>query len=176
MNAVHYSIYREEVWSNKLVYKQVKFFYRFVSKYLLPPKYWKKVYKRYIQNTNGMQDIFYAKEASLSISVAHHIFGWFSAGYIGFFSFVFLGLGQRWLGALNKMQILVLIFIPIAIGYIPIYKCVFKNDRYLKFFKQFEKKDAKWHKKWKWITIAYCIGGVATSVVGFFIMALLTSI
>ena len=56
--------------------------------------------------------------------------------------------------------------IPICISYIPAYKAVFSDDRYLQYFKQFEKEDEAWHKKWKRRTIAFCVGSVITTLLG----------
>ena len=43
-------------------------------------------------------------------------------------------------------------------GYIPVYKAVFSNNRYLEYFKEFEKENRAWHRKWARITTAFCIG------------------
>lgn len=104
-----------------------------------------------------------------------YIFGYISSSYSGFFSLLLLGIGQRYLGHLTPTQAIILIAIPLAIGYIPIYKFVFRKDRYLKFYKDFEKNDLTWHKKWKRIIIAYCVGAILTDIIGFFIMAIIAS-
>ena len=38
------------------------------------------------------------------------------------------------------------------------------------YLKQFEKEDAKWHKKWKQITWGFCIGSVVFTIGGIFAM------
>ena len=43
----------------------------------------------------------------------------------------------------------ILAFICIIISYRPIEKYVFSHNRYVKYFKEFEKKDEAWHWKWK---------------------------
>ena len=63
-----------------------------------------------------------------------------------------------------------IIALPVGLCYIPAYKAVLSNDRYLKYFKQFEKEDAKWHKKWKQITWGFCIGSVVFTIGGIFAM------
>ena len=74
---------------------------------------------------------------------------------------------------MSKLVVLIILAFPIAICYIPAYKAVFSKDKYLKYFKQFEKKDASWHKKWKWITIAFCVGSVVSTIGGIFAMGLI---
>ena len=63
-----------------------------------------------------------------------------------------------------------MIAIPIGICAIPAYNAVFVKDRYLKYFKKFEKKDERWHEKWKWITFLFVIGGIATAFMGLAVM------
>ncbi len=50
--------------------------------------------------------------------------------------------------------------------YIPAYKAVFSKDKYLKYFKEFEKKDINWHRKWICITILFCIGAIIMTIIG----------
>lgn len=60
------------------------------------------------------------------------------------------------------------VMIPIELAYIPAYKAVFSNDKYMKYFKKFEHEDEQWHRKWKRITIIFCLGGVVTIILGMF--------
>ncbi len=46
------------------------------------------------------------------------------------------------------------------------YKAVFSNDKYLEYFKQFEKKDEHWHKIWKWRTKAFIFGSITSFFLG----------
>lgn len=64
----------------------------------------------------------------------------------------------------------VIFAIPIIVGYIPAYKAVFYKDRYLEYFKEFRKKDDSWHKKWKWISRAFRIGGVMLIALSLFLL------
>lgn len=73
-------------------------------------------------------------------------------------------------GGVNEIIAIAIIALPVGLCYIPAYKAVLSNDRYLKYFKQFEKEDAKWHKKWKQITWGFCIGSVVFTIGGIFAM------
>ena len=176
LNIVHYGIYLEEKWTNKKVEKISFSFIYYIIKYIVPSKYKKKAYGRILKNKKKSQDFIYGKNSGLSIGMTDCIFGYISSSYSGFFSLIFLGIGQRYLGHLTPVQAIILIAFPLAIGYIPLHKFVFRKDRYLKFYKEFEKNDLSWHKKCKRITIAYCVGAILTDIIGFFIMALITSI
>ena len=53
----------------------------------------------------------------------------------------------------------IMLLMPLVLCYIPAYKAVFLKDKYLQYFKQFEKEDEHWHKKWKRRTIDVHLGG-----------------
>ena len=97
-------------------------------------------------------------------------FGYFYSGYSIFLSFVLLGIPDAMFGGVDEIAAIAIIALPVGLCYIPAYKAVFSNDRYLKYFKQFEKEDAKWHKKWKQITWIFCIGSVVFTIGGIFAM------
>ena len=112
----------------------------------------------------------YGKNVGVSIGLGHHWFGYFYSGYFMFLSFVLLGIPDGIFGGVNLIVATAIIALPIALGYIPAYRAVFSKDRYLNYFKQFEKEDEQWHKKWKRITWVFCIGSVVFAIGGIFAM------
>lgn len=176
MNALHYCIYKEEVWSNKKIGTIVSHLMFFVYKYCFTKRMRLRFYQRHLQSQKEIDEYMYGKKYGQSIGMTHHIFGTFYSCYSACFSWIFLGIANRKCRELESVVALLIITIPIAIGYIPIYKTVFSNDIYLKYYKQFEKKDNYWHKKWKWITTVFCIGGILITVIGFCCMAIISSI
>ena len=106
------------------------------------------------------------KKTDFILGEANRIFGFLYSGYPGLFSFILGGLGFRFFEDKYPLLNIFLLGIPIGIGYIPAYRAVFTKDKYLKYYKKFEKKDASWHKKWKWITIAFCIGSWIMLAIG----------
>lgn len=175
MNAIHYCIYREEVWSNAVCLKTVMKCMRVISELLNLKEWYYRRDESIRKDTKGLNYMF-GKESGLSIGMAHHWFGLFYSAYPAFFSWVLVGIADRTFGELNKILFLLFFGIPIVICYIPAYKAVFSDDKYLKYFKQFEKEDKQWHKKWKRITIVFCVGALLTLVIGFFCMAIITSL
>ena len=171
LNAVHYFIYLEEIWSNKKIEKIILSFFSI----LFSEKYMQKINDR--QKNKELKDFRYGNKWGLSIGVAHHWFGFFYSGYPCFFSWLLLGIASRMYGdEMKGMVVMLIIAFPISLGYIPAYRAVFSKDRYLKYFKQFEKENEQWHKKWKMITWAFCIGALITMAIGFFCMAIITSV
>ena len=164
LNAVHYFIYLEEIWSNKKIEKIILSFFSI----LFSEKYMQKINDR--QKNKELKDFRYGNKWGLSIGVAHYWFGYFYSGYFMFLSFVLLGIPDGIFGGVNLIVATAIIALPIALGYIPAYRAVFSKDRYLNYFKQFEKENEQWHKKWKRITWVFCIGSVVFTIGGIFAM------
>ena len=172
MNALHYGLYKWETWSNFKAERQVYGLIGFLSIIFGFRKYHIKRINK-LHNNKKLQEYLYGEKSGQSIGWAHHWFGYFYSGYSVLLSFILLGIFDGMYGNLSKLVVLIILAFPIAICYIPAYKAVFSKDKYLKYFKQFEKKDASWHKKWKWITIAFCVGSVVSTIGGIFAMGLI---
>ena len=168
LNAVHYCIYKEEVWSNRLLEKIVWKCFLVVSKLFSKESYYFKRRNKFRKDSN-YQDYMYGQKAGQSIGLAHHLFGSFYSGYSGFFSLTLLGIYFKSCREFNYLFFWLLIALPIGLGYIPAYKAVFSNDRYLKYFKQFEKEDNLWLKKWKRIMMVFCVGSIVAIILGIFV-------
>lgn len=145
------------------------FFYRCLY---MTEKYNDRIRERY-ENDKEVQDYLYGEHNGLSIGLAHHIFGYIYSGYTCFFSFIILGLAQRYLGTCNDIIVIIIVGLPIGICYIPAYKALYTNNRYLSFFAKFKKRDDKWHNKWKKITIVFCIGDLIMMGLGILSMCLI---
>ena len=159
LNAILYCLYLNEVWSNRKIDKIVN---------TIIPRAMKAKFNR--QQRKEAEDLKYGSEAGLSIGVANHLYGLFYSGYPSFLSFVLLGIADGGAKKLNMALVAILVAIPIGLFYIPAYKAVFSNDRYLNYFKQFKKEDEQWHRKWKRRTIAFCVGSVVFFLSGIFAM------
>lgn len=100
------------------------------------------------------------------IGTANHWFDMLSATYSCLISLPLLGLILRTQGDISTVGLIAVAFIPVIVFSIPVHKAVFSKDRYLVYFKQFEKKDRRWHKKWSRITTAYSIGALLSVAIG----------
>lgn len=161
LNAIHYCIYLEEVWTNKKIDNTVTRFLAVIFNIQLFAKSLKNA-----GDAQNYKDFKYGNNIGLSIVVAHNVFGYFYLGYPLFISFVLGGITLRECGYLSTGLKLIILIIPIGLCYIPAYKAVFANDRYLRYFKQFEKEGENWHRKWKWITVVFCVCSIITSILG----------
>ena len=170
LNAVHYCIWLHEVWLGNFVHKIVYGSVRNFAKYMCS-RNWKERLDAYLaKREQQMYNFNMDKKTGIYISLAKYEFGYIYSCYPGFFSFVMLGLMHSHYGELSFVIAILTILIPIEIGYIPAYKAVFLNDRYLKYFKEFEKEGKEWHRRWARITWVFCIGAVIVSLCGIAVM------
>lgn len=115
-----------------------------------------KEYKKFVKDKN--------------VGTADFLFGTAYCMYLNYPALVlFAFMLRHYDDAFNLWVIIFALYLFIC--YIPVHKAIYANDRYKEYFKKFKKKDEKWHRKWKWITIAFCIGGVAVGLVGSLVSA-----
>ena len=136
-----------------------------IINYFFTPQKYKDISKRNIMNS---KKFYYDKKEGFTVLFTHHLFGGAYASYFLFFSGILLGIKDVFFDVDNKIVTLLLIGLPILVGYIPAYKAVLSNDVYLNYYKKFEKKDAQWQRKCKWMAVAFCIGGFLTMILGLF--------
>lgn len=170
LNAIHYCLWKAETKFGDSIGKFVNGILSPIRKYLFTEKYRKEYYGRLPNDQRKIDNLFHDKKHGYNVGWANHWFGYFYSGYSLFLSFVFGGLLLRSIGYLNIFIKLVILVIPIGLCYIPAYKTVFENDRYLGYFKQFEKMDKQWLRKWTRITLAFCLGSVITTIIGIYAM------
>ena len=162
LNAIHYCLWLGDIKFGELVWTLLSP----IPKYLFTKEYKKRYYERLAKDQKKLDKFFYDKEDGYRIGWANHWYGYFYSGYPCFISFLLAGFALRESGNLSNVLKLAISAIPIGLCYIPAYKAVFTKDRYLKYFEQFEKEDEHWHKKWKRITFAFCIGSLVVTILG----------
>ena len=166
LNAIHYCLWIGDMTFGDFMGRVVNILLSPIPKYLFTKEYKKKYYERRQREQTNIDKFFYDKEYGYHIGWAHHWFGYFYSCYPAFLSFILLGIVFRYFGKVSFLVVILTVAIPVGIFYIPAYQAVFSKDRYLKYFKQFEKKDKPWRQKWKRITILFCIGAIATVFLG----------
>ncbi len=170
LNVMHYCIWLHAISYSNFMHKLVFGSIRLFARYMCSRNCQERLYAYLAMREQQLYEFKYDKKKGLYIGWANHKFGYIYSCYPGFLSFVILGLMHSSYGKLSFVIAMLMIFIPIGIGYIPAYKAVFFNDRYLVYFKKFEKESKEWHRKWKRITWAFCIGAVIISMCGIAVM------
>ena len=176
LNAIHYCMWLHFLKFEEKNDRRYNRFLSFVLKYFCT----QKVRNRYYNNLKRYQidkDKFYHdKKSGYCIGWAHHWFGWFYSDFACFVSFILIGLLFKFDFEIGHTIIIMTFALPVGLAYIPAYNAVFKKDKYLAYFKQFEKEDEQWHKKWKRKTMLFCFGGTTIFILGivtiFFIASL----
>ena len=176
LNAIHYCIWLNDMKFGDFMGKVADTIFSPVQKNLFTEKFRKKYNERKAKQQSEIDNFFYNKRNGYHIGWAHHWYGYFYSGYPAFFSFILVDMADKHFGNLNTIMFALLFALPIVVCYIPAYKAVFTKDRYLKYFKQFEKKDEHWHKKWRWITVAFCMGSVTFAFLGLYLAHILSLI
>lgn len=167
MNALHYCMWLQQKRFDEANGRIFDKFMALILRYLCS----QKIRERYYTNLKNIQKaenkVKNDYKYGLNIGWANHWFGYEYSSYPCLISFVLTGLVYKYIHLRSSPIVMLLIIaIPIGICYIPAYKAVFLNDRYLKYFKEFQKEDDQWHKKWNRITILFRIGGVLSTILG----------
>ena len=173
LNAVHYCIFLSQLRLNAFFDKYVELPFARMLEFFMSEKGKRRFRLNQQRSKKELDDFFCSKEAGFCIGLAHHLFGFFVTCYFVFIGFLLLGFLSKQFGVENVLGDgfvrMLILAIPVTIGYIPVYKAVFSNDVYLKFFNEFEKKDEKWHRKWKRITAAFVTLSIMMFLSGVFI-------
>jgi len=170
LNAVHYCIWLHEIWIGNFIHKLVFGSIRLFAKYMCSRNCQERLYAYLAMREQQLYEFKYDKKKGLYIGWAKYKFDYIYSCYPGFLSFVILGLIYKNYGAVNHVIAMTTLLVTIVICYIPAYKAVFADNRYLKYFKQFEKEDNRWHKKWTLITWIFCVGGIVIEIFGIITM------
>lgn len=164
LNAVHYCIWLHEVWLGNFVHKIVYGSVRNFGKYLCS-RNWKERLDAYLaKREQQMYNFNMDKKTGVYVGFASNEFVYLYSCYPSFLSFIMFGFILKTYGDVTPFAMIVTLAVPIGLGYIPAYRAVFSNDRYLVYFKEFEKEGKEWHRKWTRITKMFCIGGIIISL------------
>ena len=158
-NAIHYGLY-------KLFLSGHIRFHNLTGRYI-PQRFKNRIQRNF---EKAAPFTFFDNENGWLISFTHHNFGYLWSAYAGFFSFILMGIMARLSIRLSGIYEILILILPVAVGYLPIYLYVFKDDQYLKYFREFEKKGKDWQKKWKRVALWFMIGALPTLFLGIIIM------
>ncbi|MDE5683339.1 MAG: hypothetical protein K2I39_03910 [Muribaculaceae bacterium] len=161
LNAVHYCLWLNEKKAQRIMQKAVFSLMSFIAK--CSSSYKIKLYERQTANLKKWRD-YSNKSNGWSFTMAHNVFDFLFACYPGLFSFILAGVAIRIFGDFNLIVLLAFIA-PGILAFIYVDRAVVKNERYLKYFKNFEKEDEQWHRKWSRFTIAFCLGAILMFVI-----------
>lgn len=169
LNAVHYCMWRSEIKQQNFVNKTVTPIISLLVKFFTTKEYQEKFFTRQAIGQKEFDVWRVNKQTGLHIAEANHWFGYLYSCYPCFWGFILATFPTKCMENSGIFSMIV-IALPVILAYIPAYKAVFSKDRYLGYFKQFEKEDEQWQKKWSRITTAFCIGAIILFFAGPFSM------
>ena len=124
-----------------------------------------KKHPEYVANELRKSDEFWRwrdKEHGLGISLIYDNFHWICGFYGLSLAIPLLIISELLFRDLFVFSDLRISFVVFFLGTfaIPILanRMVFRKNRYLDYFMLFENEDKRWLKKWRWITLAFCVG------------------
>lgn len=175
------ALYCWAIWISKVdkaIRRGMFLFIRFLVLVFLPKRYLKKYYRRYLTGRELMEPFFTDVKVGWVISTAKDILISMCFGYLALPSFTLMGIISFLLAwprnGIGKMVILLPFGILTFIAANKLTKYYDTNYAYIPYFKEFEKKDNDWLKKWKRITIFVYLGAIIFLILGigmFFLFA-----
>lgn len=139
LNAIYYNLAIIDVQND---YSVRLFGLKIISilKYMIINKDQSKYHKYLSYEQNRLKNDLHDKLKNDNIGSVDNWFIFSYSGYTSVFSFILLQIADRKIVELNSLYTLLLIAIPWGICYIPAYRAVYTNNRYLKYFRKFKKK------------------------------------
>ena len=146
LNIIHYQWFRFELWSTEIIQ------YPFIL--MMRPMYNTKWYKR----RTGWDDP--EKEIKKALrDPENSVNSILAGGAIGGLIYLYLWGIAILISAMFKVFLPKWAFVlAFVVALIINYFLIWKDDLYLKYFKEFDKKSKTWQKKWSWITFFTAIG------------------
>lgn len=167
------ALYCWAIWISKVdiaIRRGMFLFIRFLVLVFLPKRYVKKYYRRYLTGRELMEPYFTDVKDGWVISTAKDILISMYLGYLALPFFTLMGIMfflLLWLlNGIVKIFILLPIGLLIFIVSWKFFKYYDTNLAYIPYFKEFEKKDEGWLKKWKRKTILLYVGSIIFFLLG----------
>ncbi len=160
LNAVHYCIWRGDIRVRLFFDKIMGGFLLVFATIFLSKKYKARLYAHVANHEKETHDYFYNKKTGFHIRWASYRAISFYLCYVACIAFLLEGILYKTVGLISSSLFGMVLITPIWLRYMPANEAIFADDRYLKYFKEFEKMDKSWHRKWVMITWAFCVGGI----------------
>lgn len=169
LNAVHYCLWIGSIkFGDSIKSVADKIVFAMLSS-LFTNRFKARFYERKHRKQAEANRFFYDEETGFHIGYAGSMFGFMYTCYFFCLSFIISASVLKAYGKLNGIADFILFAAPMVIGYIPAYKAVFAKRRYMTYFKQFKQKDERWRRKWKYITLMFCVGSCLAFAGGIYV-------
>lgn len=168
LNAVCYFLFRFRIRAGKC-FDSVFFGFFTCLGFWLPKKFRVKYYARNAEAKESLYLSLCAKKHGIAVHFAEHTLIALLIFYFSLPTGLILGILTN-IYFFPPLIFLSVIALTLSVHFwFPYKKMVFKDYRYLKYFKKFEKEDKQWHRKWALITVAFCIGSLLSAAFGIYL-------
>ena len=142
----------------------------------LPRKYHTKIHRNLLNSQEAIAPMFWDLECGQHIRIAKDLVYQTCIGYLTFPFSVVAGIASTiigwdtffyWKDGTIKFVTIILFVVFIAVGLSKLTKAIDNPQTYLSYFKEFEKQNKEWHKKWKRNTILLFIGSIVSAAMSF---------
>lgn len=152
LNSLYYSFWRAYVAFFSSGTKVTYSIFKFLFAPLLPRRFKSRISDRVNRNmANTLEDLLNYKTGTIIILFNQLFIGLCSAYITGVVVIIFSIMFKISNSFLISIAISLICF---AVGLYPVYQYVLDNKQYVKYFKEFERKDEAWHRKWRYIVRA----------------------
>ena len=143
---------------------------------VLPRKYHAKIHRNLLNSQEAIAPMFWDLECGQHISIAKNLVYQTCTGYLAFPFAVAAGIASTiigwdtvlyWKDGTIKFVTIVLFVVFIAVVLSKLTKAIDNPQTCLSYFKEFEKQDEEWHKKWKRNTILLFMGSIVSAAMSF---------
>lgn len=166
LNAVLYCIWLYQQSFQNFIHRIVYAVISVISKILFTREYRERFYMRQAIGLELWDKYRNDPKVGWNIGMAARNFSIFCALYPFAIALILMGVSLRYSIKLSSWTIVLVGLALMALFYIPVNKMVYNNDKYLKYFKKFKNEDISWLRKWKRITVAFCICSIMTLLGG----------
>lgn len=156
--------------------KVFNYIIRLVVANIVLQRYRYKIYRNLLNSQKAIAPMHWDLECGQHIIIAKNLVYQTCIGYLTFPFSVVVGIASSiigwkmvlyWKDGTITFIIILLYAVFILVGLFKLSKAIDNPQTYLLYFKEFEKQDEEWHKKWKRNTILMFIGSIVSAAMSF---------
>lgn len=165
LNAIYYCMWLGNIARHKIIKKFSVVVMDFIFKYCGTSSAKEKYFRNKALTLEEIDSLFYDKRTGYSIGFT----------YVGFnvmvicYSFLItapISIPILWIKQHNPLSLIIFVVLSTSLPEFIRHITILKDNRYLTYFKRFEREDEHWRKKWKRITILFVIGAFLSALIG----------
>ena len=164
LNTLYYSFWRAYVAFFSSGTKITYSIFKFLFAPLVPRRFKSRISDRVNRNMkNTLEDLLNYKTGTIIILFNQLFMGLCSAYLTGVAVIIFSIMFKISNSFLISIAISLMCFV---VGLYPVYQYVLDDKRYIKYFKEFERKDEAWHRKWRRIAVILIVLQLPVMAIG----------